>query len=208
VIAIGITIALALVIRESPELDNYGAIEPFRSLALAFARFVRASPGMPGAFLYLVIVGIPVTLVHELGHAVVARRRLGGEVRVSVGTAGKIANVRLGQIAVSIKAVGHPGRRAGLASFDAARASAWDVVMIALAGPAASLIGCVITCWGLSASPSIGVAHNLLWAATAAGGCAVLNVIPFEFQERHGGPRLRSDGLVALRAGRIAQSIR
>jgi hypothetical protein len=208
VIAIGVTIALALAMRESPGADDYGAVEPLHFLALAFAKFARASPSLPGLFLYLAIVGIPATLLHELGHAVIARRRLGGEVRISVGTAGKLANVRLGQITMSINALGHPGRRAGHASFAASRASARDVVLIALAGPAASLVGCVLTAWALSSSQTSGVWHDLMWAATAAGAFGVLNIVPFKFQERRDGPRLRSDGLVALRAARVARSLR
>jgi hypothetical protein len=76
--------------------------------------------------------------------------------------------------------------------------------VIALAGPAASLLGCGLTGWALSASQSTGIVHGLLWGATAAGAVCVLNIIPFEFQEHRRGPRLRSDGLVALRAVRIA----
>jgi hypothetical protein len=119
VIAIAITIALALAVHDFPGADNYGAVEPLHFLALTFTRFLRASPGFPVVFMYLTLAGIPVTLLHELGHAAIARRRLGGEVQVSVGTAGKIANVRLGQITMFINALSHPGRAAGRASFTA-----------------------------------------------------------------------------------------
>jgi membrane-associated protease RseP (regulator of RpoE activity) len=36
-------------------------------------------------------VSAPVVLLHELGHAIAARRLLGGEVTMSVGTAGTLA---------------------------------------------------------------------------------------------------------------------
>lgn len=204
-VAIGLTIGLALVLRASPEVDDYGAIEPLRFLVLAFVTFVRVSPSLPAALACLAVASIPATILHELGHGVIARRLLGGEVQITVGTAGRIADVRLGQIAMSVNALGHPARGAGYASFSASRASARDVVMIALAGPAASLVGCALTGWALFASPSTGIVHNLLWGATAAGAFCVLNIVPFEFQEHRGGPRLRSDGLVALRAARIAR---
>lgn len=205
-LAIGVTIGLALLVRASPAVDDYGAVEPLRFLALTFARFVRASPSLPATLVCLAVAGVPVTMLHELGHGIIARRLLGGEVRITIGTAGKIADVRLGQINMAVNALSHPGRRAGHASFAAPRASARDIAMIALAGPAASLLGCALTGWALSASQSTGIAHDLLWGATAAGAFCVLNIIPFEFQEHRRGRRLRSDGLVALRAARMARS--
>lgn len=207
-LAIGVTIGLVLVLRASPAVDDYGAIKPLHFLALEFARFMRARPRLPAGLLYIAVAGIPVTMLHELGHAVIARLLLGGNIWVTIGTAGRIADVRLGQIRVSINALSHPARRAGHASFSASRASARDIVMIALAGPAASLVGCGLTGWALSASPSSGIVHGLLWGATLGGAFGALNLIPFEFQERRGGPRHRSDGLLALRAASVARSRR
>jgi len=122
-------------------------------------------------------------MFHELGHAVAARRRLGGAARVSIGNAGKLETIRLGEITVSLNALGHPGRRAGFAAFEASRATARDVVLIALAGPAASLVGLGFTAWALAVSQGIGVLRNLLRAAAAARLVTLLNVIPSELQE-------------------------
>jgi hypothetical protein len=169
---------------------------------------VRSGPPFPRDLLWIVLAGIPVTLIHELGHAYAARRLLGTEVEVSVGNAGRLAEVRLAGITATIKALPHPGRAAGYASFDASRARASDVVWIALAGPLASLAGLVVSAGLFSVGPAAGVLHDLLWGIvfTSVGG--VLTVIPFVFQERRDGPRLRTDGRLALDALKVIREVR
>jgi hypothetical protein len=183
-------------------------VDVLYDLAAAFVRFMDSSPGLPLSLLYLAAAGVPVVLLHELGHAVAARRLLGGEVKVAVGTAGKLADLRLGQLALSVNAVSHPGSAAGVAEFDASRATARDVLLIAVAGPVASLAGTALTAWALSAVPGPGVVFNMLWAATAAGAACVLNLVPLTLQERRGGAWLRTDGRVALDALRVARAMR
>jgi Zn-dependent protease len=182
-------------------------VELLYDLAEAILRFMGADPGFPVSLLYIFIAGIPVTLLHELGHAVVARRLLSGEVQVEVGTVGKVAELRLGEIALSINALSDPSRAGGYAEFDASRATARDVLLIALAGPAASLLGTIATASLLGHAPP-GVLHNLLWAATLAGVFGVLNLIPLTLQERRNGPSRRSDGKLALDALRVVRALR
>jgi hypothetical protein len=183
-------------------------VDVLYSLADAIVRFMDSSPGLPISLVYLAVGSLPVTLLHELGHAVAARRLIGGDVQVSVGSAGKLAEMRLGQIALAVNALSYPGRASGVAEFDASRATARDVVLIALAGPATSLFGTVLAAWALSAASPSGVLHDLLWAATLAGVFGVLNIIPLSVQERRNGPALRSDGRLALDALRVARALR
>jgi hypothetical protein len=121
-------------------------------IADAIYSFMESGPPMPAAFLYIAVGSVPVTLLPELGHAFAARRVLGSEVEVSVGNAGKIAQVRLGQIDATINVASHPGRAAGIATFEASRATAEQVLWIALAGPLASLAGVVLAAAALRRS--------------------------------------------------------
>ena len=81
------------------------------------------------------------------------------------------------------------------------------MLWIALAGPAASLVGVVLSGALLGAVDSGGVLHGLLWAATAVGIICVLNLIPFELQDRKDGPVMRSDGWLALDALRVLRAL-
>lgn len=170
------------------------------------AEFMNSGPPFAAALVWITIAAIPVTFLHELGHALAARRLLGGRVHVKVGTAGKLANLRLGQIEASVNAFARPDRVGGYAAFDASRATARDIAWIALAGPFASLAGTLAAALLLSAAPGTGAVHDFLWAAVACGVFAVLNIVPFEFQERRDGPKRRTDGLVALAALRLTRS--
>ncbi len=181
-------------------------MELLYNLADAIVRFMDSGPGLVASLIFLMITAIPVTLLHELGHAIAARRLLDVNVQVSVGSAGKLAEMRLGQIALSINALSHPARVAGVAEFDGSRATARDVLLIALAGPAASLAGTMVTALALSAASTTGALHDLLWAATLAGVVGVLNLVPLRFQEKRRGPTLRTDGRLALDALRIGRA--
>jgi membrane-associated protease RseP (regulator of RpoE activity) len=183
-------------------------VDVLYDMAAAFQSFMNSSPGLPLLLIYLAVAGLPVVLLHELGHAIAARRLLGGEVNVSVGTAGTLAELRLGEVALTIKALSHPGSASGMAEFEASRATARDVVLIALAGPAASLAGTVLTAWALSAVAGPGVVSGLLWAATATGAMCVLNLVPLTLEERGGGAWLRTDGRLALDALKVVRATR
>ena len=162
--------------------------------------------GMPEgwSFLWWGFIGaIPVVGLHELGHAVVAARRLGSNVEVTVGNAVKLAQVRMGPIQASFNAFARPGYVAGSASFDATRATARDVLWIALAGPLVSLGGLVVTAFLLSLAAPTGVVHDLLWSMTGAGVFAfVLNLLPLKPEESDG-TKVWTDGRLALDALRV-----
>ena len=170
--------------------------------------FMESGPPFVFALLLIVVVSVPLTLIHELGHAVAARRQLDTEVDVSVGSAVKIAQVRLAGINATINALPHPGRAAGFASFADARARAIDIVRIALAGPLASLCALLVSAWVYSAAPHTGLAHDVLWATVSVSLCGVLTVIPFTYEERRDGPRFRTDGHLALDALKVVWGTR
>jgi hypothetical protein len=175
-------------------------------LAYVVFDFMNSGPGLLAMLIYSALVAIPVVLLHELGHAIAARRLVGGEVEITVGTAGKLANIRLGEVVMSINAVAHPGRPDGVARFDASRARFLDIILIALAGPAASLVGTIVTALLLSAASPDGVVHDLLWVATALGVVGVLNIVPITFRNRDG-TTLRTDGRVVLDVVRVVSRL-
>jgi Zn-dependent protease len=176
--------------------------------AYALHSFMGASPGFPLFLLYIAIAAIPATLLHELGHAIAARRLLDSEVSVEVGTVGKLARLRLGQIETTLNAVSLPGQLGGAATFDASRATARHVFWIAIAGPLASVAVTIVAGALYAAAPPSGVVHDFLWGAVLGGVAGVLNIVPLKLQEKRNGPVLRSDGWLAVDALRIVRALR
>jgi peptidase M50-like protein len=170
--------------------------------------FIGSAPRMPLAVVYLVAVGVPVVLLHELGHALVAARRLGGPVHMSVGRTGARLSAHFRRLTMAVGALPHPTGVGGYTSFASSRASARDLLLVALAGPAASLLGFALAVMALAVAPASGVAHDVLWAAAVTNLAGVLNIVPLELRERREGPRFRTDGQFALRAMRAVRAFR
>lgn len=177
------------------------------TIAEAIVNYIDNGPGFLVTMVYVFVAGYPMVLLHEFGHAVAAVRLLGEDVQVEVGKVGKLAELQLGRIAVSMNAIGPPGQ-AGVAEFDGSRATARDVLLIAIAGPAASLMGVLVTVFVLYAASPSGVFAGLLWAATFMGVIGVLNLVPFRYQVTRRAPASRSDGLLALDAARVLYALR
>jgi hypothetical protein len=172
-------------------------------LAAAFAHFMNGAPPLLLLVVLYPIVGMPIVLLHELGHALAAHRLLGTPVRVTVGRRARFAGLQLGKVELELNAVGSLSGPSGTAQFDDSAARARDIVWIALAGPAASLAGTVLTAVVLGATQRDGILHAAVWTATSAGVVAVLlNLVPMQTVEPSGA-RLRSDGRLALDALRI-----
>ncbi|MGZ6680674.1 MAG: hypothetical protein ACXVFK_10725 [Solirubrobacteraceae bacterium] len=79
------------------------------------------------------------TLVHELGHALAARSLVDTDVLIRIGDRVPLGTVRFGRVAVDLNAIATPRRAAGVAYADLSQATPRDMLLIALAGPAASL---------------------------------------------------------------------
>jgi len=141
-------------------------------------------------------------LLHELGHALAAHSLLGTPVRVTVGRHARFAGLQLERVELERSAVGGPS---STAQFDDCAARARAIVWIALAGPAASLAGTVLTAAVLGAAQADGIVHAAAWTATSAGIVALLfNVVPAQ-SVQPSGERQRSDGRLALDALRITR---
>jgi hypothetical protein len=179
------------------------------SAALGFDHFMKSGPPLVLALIYIAITSMPVVFLHELGHAVAARRLLGGSVHISAGNAGRVAELRMGQITASINALSSHHQVAGYAEFDATRATARDVVLIALCGPLASLLGLLLLIPLYSAATPGTIGHGVVWAAVAMSGFLVLlNLVPLNFQDRRGAPVERTDGGLALDALKVIWQLR
>ena len=178
------------------------------AIAETIVKFMNGGPGFFAGLLYITIAALPVVLLHEFGHALMAVRRLGTDVEVTVGGAGRIAQFRLGQINASLFALQGAGATGGSAAFDASRASARDVLWIALAGPAASLLGLVVAMLCFANGPVDGFLHDLLWAAVFTSFAGVANLVPITFDADKPGESYETDGRIALSALRVISELR
>jgi hypothetical protein len=140
--------------------------ERFYGSAAAFAACMDSAQAVPQALLFIALGAIPVTLIHELGHALAERWLLGTPVSVAVGSYGRLGELELAKISVTLNALGSPARVAGSATLDASRARALDILLIALAGPAASFVACSSALRCLAQSPATGLVHDIIWAST------------------------------------------
>jgi hypothetical protein len=163
---------------------------------------------MPALLLYLAAAAVPLAMLHELGHALVAWRRLAVPIQASVGGTGTFLSIRVGRLTLTVNALTHPDETPDPASVAAARASARDLVLVALGGPVSSLLGSVIAVCALALAPKSGGVHDVLWALTVMGLLGALSIVPLVFQERPGGPRLRTDGRLALEAAHVGRRLR
>ena len=175
------------------------AMDLLYAMAQAFADYMNASPPFLWSLVAILVGAVPVVMLHEAGHAVAARRLLDVDVEVTIGSVGQVAAVQLGRVRAQLNLLS-TGAASGSARFDAARATARDVVLIALAGPLASLVGVCVTAALMSSATSGTAWHGLLWGMTGAGAWGVLNVVPFTLSSRKGDGVTRSDGRLALDA--------
>jgi hypothetical protein len=173
----------------------------------AVRHFIDLRPATPALFGYLVATAVPIALLHEVGHTLLAAARTGTRGRISIGATRHLVRAQLRRLTLTASLLTPPDSSGESASFDEARASARELILIALGGPIASLAGFGMAACGLALSARHGVLHDSLWAATVAGFIATLSAVPLESGERRSRPPIRTDGRVVLDAARAARSL-
>jgi hypothetical protein len=152
-------------------------------------------------FIVLFFVAEPlVALVHELGHGVVAAKRLPGEVVVQVGGPKPLVRTRIGRLDIRIHPLVIPGRAGGHCSYDGTHCTRRDVFWIALAGPAAALLfGAAL--WDLTRLLELGGPLHTLATLTlfVAVGSSIICLLPLKLTDSRG-VTLHTDGAQALAA--------
>jgi hypothetical protein len=140
-----------------------------------------------------------VVLIHEAGHALAAialRHRIA---ELAVGDDAPVLTLRAGGFRFRLGAITGNGHAAGFIVYDGARACPRDTLVIALAGPVASLAGALVT--GLAAGLAWPhAALSLCFGLATLGGliCCVGNL-----QVSGDGPESWSDGVWARAAWRV-----
>jgi hypothetical protein len=152
--------------------------------------------------------------IHEAGHAVaaLARRQPGVEVRMGTGQT-FVLETRLRAVKLRLANPGFLRVGSGQVRWDSERTTVLDLLFIAIAGPAASLLGGLGFAWlagqcqwGSELYDFLGLtALNMI-----AFGC-VLNLVPFTLTEgtrRRPGMAVRTDGGIILDLLRLIASLR
>jgi hypothetical protein len=167
-------------------------------VATRFADFMNGSPGFIWIAVISAALAAPLTMLHELGHAVVARRLLPGPVLVNVGHGDSRWEFALCGIDFRVAPVNPFALPAGFCAYDGSSAGARDEVAVALAGPAATLGGLALTLAALGRTG--GVLHTVAWVAVLGEAMALcVCLAPIALTDRNG-RAWRSDGRLALDA--------
>jgi hypothetical protein len=167
-------------------------------VAARFADFMNDGPGLIWMAVVSGVLAVPLTLMHEIGHAVAARKLLRGSVLVHVGHGH--ARWEFSACGVEFRvALVHPfAVPAGFCEYDGAGARARDEVAVALAGPAVTLLGLALSLVALAHVD--GLVRAVVWVAVIAQAFAlVICLLPLTMTDRRG-RAWRSDGRLALDA--------
>jgi hypothetical protein len=168
--------------------------------------FLDDMPPLPEMFLLGMLIGPPLVLIHELGHALAALWRTDGPVFVRIGARQRRWALRAGRFSVEA-GPSEIALAGGFCAYDPRNVSPRSLALIAMSGPLASLAGAVAT--ALLWSRTHGLARDAMNAATIGGAiAAVVNALPLTIRGRHDGVEhvVRLDGLHALDALRDARA--
>lgn len=169
-------------------------------LLRSFVDFMDGLPSIPLMLAIALATAPLLALFHELGHAVVAVSRLPGRVHVTVGGEDSLISFELGRIAVSLHPLVLPWRFDGVCAYETESESRVDAIVIALAGPAASLAV------GISGFALVGAVTMASWleifiavASFNSVGMAIICLVPMTLTDTRG-TTLRTDGANVLAA--------
>jgi hypothetical protein len=171
------------------------------SLAESLNDFMARAPGLPEQLILLALLGAPLILVHELGHALTAKYFGARTIELRAGGAGPGRTTRLGGVQTQLAPFARPWRLDGFVMFDPTGISPLGLALIALAGPAASIAVGFVTAQLMT--PQDSFLNNVLWVATFSSlGAGLLSLVPMRLVDSvaKGRPGFETDGLVALRA--------
>ena len=149
----------------------------------------------------MVLVSEPLAaFVHELGHGIVAVTRVSGDVRVKVGGMGPLVQWSWGRLAVGVSPLVIPGHFGGHCTYEGRTSSRADRILIALGGPAASLVFGLLL-WMLDRSLFASGAMHRIAAITAfvSVGSGLICLVPLKLTDSRG-RTLPTDGAQALAA--------
>lgn len=167
-------------------------------LLTLLAGFMESGPWTIPGLVLIAVMGLPNVVVHELGHAVAARRLLRCPVAVVVGAGPTLFNLRLGAISMQINL--RPSRGFAMPIQPSNKnVRLGHLVTVILAGPVASLAYGIVAAVLLGRTAPGSAAHAVLWTMAFLGVYTGLsNLIPFQLEDRLGG-RHRSDGALVRR---------
>jgi hypothetical protein len=163
----------------------------------AFITFTDGGPPSIWILVAMYLLTMPcLALVHELGHAAAALALRPGAVVVAIGRPPHLLHLILGRMTILFDPwIGLWGAQAECAH-QRAETRKQDA-LIAAAGPAASLLACIVT-RSMLVRLEPGLLHDALAVITVYLLSGVFNLIPISFT-RHG-TRVRSDGRIIVDA--------
>jgi hypothetical protein len=168
-------------------------------------------PGFSWWIGWMALIGLLVTTIHEGGHLVAGLWTGQEQVALRIGSFGGLIEQRLGAVRMDVSIVEVPWRSSGEVTFHAAQTTAQQMVGIALAGPAASVVGAAATAWIAASAGSSAVSEFFAMATVMGLGAGIFNLIPMTLTEgtrRNPGARIASDGRHALNALQVLAALR
>lgn len=172
---------------------------------------MNAGPPFPWYLPWLALGALLVTAIHEGGHLAAAWLTGQRDLAMSVGEYGRVIERRLGNVRLRLSAVSAPWRAAGSVRFEAAQMMARAMLLIALAGPAASFAGATATALLASSVESRALSEFFVMATVLGLGTGVFNLVPLTLTEgtrRRPGSRIQTDGRHALSALAVLRELR